>query len=255
MGLTIRGSDGVRKRHCHPFVAIDDGTCLRILRSVTDGTKRWRCSLSTPSSRCSASRAKLTKPTVQSFSPRSTGTHSWRNPLGPALVDHLDPREVHDHRRLSRDQVDDTVDGRSRGAAERADERCNAVLGIVSEVHQQRIDGWRLHLGASGRTTAIVSIGHHADIVYLLANNRDGFESTERRRELSAPIDVPTMASGRIPRSRRAWSMPTWVAPRLPPPASAKTVPPVLAELHSTSVIHLRVEATLWFVESSPLGS
>src|SRR5919108_1471207 len=39
-----------------------------------------------------------------------------------------------------------------------------------------------------------------------------------------APIETPTTKSGVMPRSIRACSMPTWVAPRAPPPEIAKAV-------------------------------
>ena len=41
---------------------------------------------------------------------------------------------------------------------------------------------------------------------------------------LSAPADVPTMTSGRMPRSRRARSIPTWLTPWFPPPESTNAV-------------------------------
>jgi hypothetical protein len=37
---------------------------------------------------------------------------------------------------------------------------------------------------------------------------------------------VPIMQSGRMPASMTAWSIPTWMAPRLPPPDSTKAVLP-----------------------------
>ena len=40
----------------------------------------------------------------------------------------------------------------------------------------------------------------------------------------SAPAEVPTIRSGTIPRSYRARSMPTWIAPRLAPPERTKAV-------------------------------
>ncbi len=39
-----------------------------------------------------------------------------------------------------------------------------------------------------------------------------------------APTDEPTTKSGRSPASSRTCSMPTWMAPRLPPPAKTKAV-------------------------------
>src|SRR4051794_13450693 len=39
-----------------------------------------------------------------------------------------------------------------------------------------------------------------------------------------APTDVPTTRSGTMPRSARAASMPTWMAPRVAPPASTNAV-------------------------------
>jgi hypothetical protein len=42
--------------------------------------------------------------------------------IGTPSVDHLDSRKVEDHRRLARDQVDNTVNRGSRGAGERTDE-------------------------------------------------------------------------------------------------------------------------------------
>src|SRR5215471_11297480 len=41
---------------------------------------------------------------------------------------------------------------------------------------------------------------------------------------LSAPADVPTRRSGSILRAARAWSIPTWTAPRLPPPDNTNAV-------------------------------
>src|SRR5205807_2253869 len=46
---------------------------------------------------------------------------------------------------------------------------------------------------------------------------------------LTAPAEVPTSRSGVIPSSNRACSMPTWIAPRLPPPDrtnATRRVPP-----------------------------
>ena len=39
-----------------------------------------------------------------------------------------------------------------------------------------------------------------------------------------APADVPTSRSGSMPWAERACSIPTWTAPRLPPPESTKAV-------------------------------
>src|SRR5450759_2589552 len=43
---------------------------------------------------------------------------------------------------------------------------------------------------------------------------------------LTAPTEVPISKSGRIPPSVSAWSIPTWTAPRLPPPDRTKTTGP-----------------------------
>jgi len=45
-----------------------------------------------------------------------------------------------------------------------------------------------------------------------------GWGSAARYAALTAPIDVPTTMSGFTPSSSRAFSMPTWMLPRLAPP-------------------------------------
>src|SRR5580658_3583569 len=63
--------------------------------------------------------------------------HQHLHGIGTASVDHLDSREVEDHRWLAHDQVDDTVDGGTRGTGECTNERRRAVLRVVSEVDEQ----------------------------------------------------------------------------------------------------------------------
>src|SRR6185369_9182948 len=46
---------------------------------------------------------------------------------------------------------------------------------------------------------------------------------------LSAPTDEPTTKSGWIPWATNARNMPTWMAPKLPPPASTNAVFPVVS--------------------------
>lgn len=49
-------------------------------------------------------------------------------------------------------------------------------------------------------------------------------ESPATQAAFTAPTDVPTSRSGRIPARAKAWSMPTWTAPRLAPPESTIAV-------------------------------
>jgi hypothetical protein len=78
---------------------------------------------------------RLGHPKTAPTSPNRVHQHLYG--IGTALVDHLDSREVEDHRRLARDQVDNPVDRGSRGPGDRTDERRDAVLRIVAKVDQQ----------------------------------------------------------------------------------------------------------------------
>lgn len=51
---------------------------------------------------------------------------------------------------------------------------------------------------------------------------RRPFGSRPTTAPLSDPTDVPMARSGVRRRSASAWSMPTWIAPRLPPPPRTK---------------------------------
>src|SRR5712691_12621651 len=59
---------------------------------------------------------------------------------------------------------------------------------------------------------------------------------------LTAPAEVPTRRSGRMPSSKRACSIPTWLAPRLPPPDRTKATRP--AGVGSGRIFRSRVRQT-----------
>ena len=73
----------------------------------------------------------------------------------------------------------------------------------------------------SGKTSSRRSAAHVA-----ASRSRDAGDipCAATKTALSAPAEVPTSRSGVTPRSPSACSMPTWTAPRLPPPERTKAV-------------------------------
>ena len=70
-------------------------------------------------------------------------------------------------------------------------------------------------IGPPGRMCSRFIFGHACD-----SRLAAPLGSSARTAPLIEPMDVPATRSGAIPCSPRAWSMPTWTAPRLPPPPS-----------------------------------
>ena len=63
-------------------------------------------------------------------------------------------------------------------------------------------------------------------------------------RVASAPTEAPTSRSGWTPRAVRAWSMPTWTAPRLPPPDTTKAVVTVQARRRAGKAVARRARVS-----------
>src|SRR3954464_15095963 len=53
-----------------------------------------------------------------------------------------------------------------------------------------------------------------------------------------APTEVPITRSGTMPRSAKAWSIPTWTAPRLPPPERTNAVVAIGSGRAATAIEH-----------------
>jgi hypothetical protein len=66
--------------------------------------------------------------------------HEDLDGVGPACVDHIDPREVEHDRLFAREQVGNTVYRRSRRRCQRPAERRDASVRLTMEVDQERCD-------------------------------------------------------------------------------------------------------------------
>ena len=74
--------------------------------------------------------------------------------------------------------------------------------------------------GRKGKTSRVRSDAQTA----ARSSSRARSASPATQAALSAPADAPNTRSGRMPRSARACSIPTWIAPWLAPPESTNAV-------------------------------